>query len=73
MELGIIENFIKEMKLRLVSLIGIFQRVCTEEKYNRTKDTSSSFFRQVRMVKKQKKSVDNARKLHRSSASFFAH
>ena len=32
MEFGIIENFMKEMKLRLVSLIGIFQRVCTEEK-----------------------------------------
>ena len=30
MEFGILENFMKEM--RLVSLIGISQRVCTEEK-----------------------------------------
>lgn len=64
------ENFMKGMKLRLVSLIGSLQRVC-EEKQSRMKETSRVLLRHIRMVKKQN-SVDNARKLHRTSASFSA-
>lgn len=65
------ENFMKGMKLRLVSLSGSLQRVCTEEKQSRMKETSRVLLRHIRMVKKQN-SVDNARKLHRTSASFSA-
>lgn len=69
MEFRIMENFTREMKMRLVSFICSFQRVCREEKQNRMKKKKCRApLRHIRMLKKQNFSR-NARKLHRTSAS----